>query len=293
MDEATRSRLLRLQRMEATEAAVYRRLAARQKNEANRAILSEIAGDEERHESILAEMTGEQVKPQSWKVSYHNLLAMFLGLTFAVRLMERTEHGAAAEYRALGMDELADEEDAHEARLIGMLEEKRLDFSGSIVLGMSDALIEMTGVLAGLTFALQSMKLVALAGLVTGIAASFSMGASEFLSKKAEEEEGSAKTAALYTWAAYLATVLLLVCPYLLISADGPLVYGFETHIQALFCTFVIGFVIVAVFNYYISVVDEKSFKHRFGEMSAILIAVILISFGIGVLLRGWLGVEV
>jgi VIT1/CCC1 family predicted Fe2+/Mn2+ transporter len=119
------------------------------------------------------------------------------------------------------------------------------------------------------------------------------MGASEYLSKKAEKAAASAKTAALFTWAAYLATVLLLVCPYLLIPVDGPPVYGFETHIQALFCTFVIGFVIVAVFNYYISVVEEMSFKHRFVEMSVILIVVSLISFGIGVLLRGWLGVEV
>ena len=36
------------------------------------------------------------------------------------------------------------------------------DYYGSIVLGISDALIEMTGVLAGLTFALKDMKLVAL-----------------------------------------------------------------------------------------------------------------------------------
>lgn len=279
--------------MEATEAAVYRRLASRQKDDANRAVLTEIAGDEERHEAILAEMTGEQVTPDSWKVAYHHFLSIFLGLTFAVRLMERTEQDAAAEYRAMGMDELADEEDEHEERLIGMLREKRLEFSGSIVLGMSDALIELTGALAGLTFALQSMNLVALAGLVTGIAAAFSMGASEFLSKRAEKAETSAKTAALFTWAAYLVTVIMLVSPYLLISADGPLVYGQEPHIQALFCTFTIGLIIVAVFNYYISVVEVKSFKHRFGEMAGILIVVSLISFGIGILLRGWLGVEI
>ena len=53
------------------------------------------------------------------------------------------------------------------------MDEER-DYSSSVVLGISDALIELTGILAGLTFALQDMELIALSGLVTGVAASVS-----------------------------------------------------------------------------------------------------------------------
>jgi len=52
-----------------------------------------------------------------------------------------------------------------------LIEEKRLEYTGSIVLGLNDALVEMTGALAGLTLALQNTRLIALSGLVTGIAA--------------------------------------------------------------------------------------------------------------------------
>ena len=45
-----------------------------------------------------------------------------------------------------------------------MLDEERLQYTGSMVLGLNDALVELTGALAGLTFAFQNLRLVALAG---------------------------------------------------------------------------------------------------------------------------------
>ena len=293
MDEERRARLLKLQRMEATETEVYRRLARMQKDEVNRSILEGISLEEERHEAVIAGMTGEKVLPDMRKVRRQIMLARFFGFTFSVKMMESTEQDAAAEYRELGLDDIADEEEAHEENMIGMLDEERLRYSGSVVLGMSDALVELTGALAGLTFALQSLNLVALAGLVTGISASFSMGASEYLSSRAEKKSESAVKAAFFTWISYLITVLMLVSPYLLFSSGSPDFQGLEPHIQALVCTFIIGLLIVAVFNFYVSVVEGVSFRSRFIEMAAILGVVSLISYGIGIALRGMLGVEV
>lgn len=293
MDEERRARLLKLQRMEATEAEVYRRLARMQKDEVNRSILEGISLEEERHEAVIAGMTGEKVLPDMRKVRRQIMLARLFGFTFSVKMMESTEHDAAAEYRELGLDDIADEEEAHEENMIGMLDEERLRYSGSVVLGMSDALVELTGALAGLTFALQSLNLVALAGLVTGISASFSMGASEYLSSRAEKKSESAVKAAFFTWISYLITVLMLVSPYFLFSSGSPDFQGLEPHIQALICTFIIGLLIVAVFNFYVSVVEGVSFRSRFIEMAAILGVVSLISYGIGIALRGMLGVEV
>ncbi len=293
VDDNTRARLLKLQRMEATEADVYRRLAKMQHNPVNQSILNGIALEEERHEAVIAKMTGEQVKADAGKVRRQVMLAKLFGFTFSVKMMEATEQDAAAEYRELGLYEIAEEEEAHEQNMIGMLDEERLRYSGSVVLGMSDALVELTGALAGLTFALQSLQLVALAGLVTGIAAAFSMGASEYLSSRAEKKAESAVKAAFFTWLSYLVTVFLLVGPYLVFQADSPDFRGLEPHVQALLCTFAIGLLIVAVFNFYVSVVEEVSFKSRFFEMAGILAVVSLISYGIGIALRGMLGIEV
>ncbi len=291
MDEPMRRRLIRLQRMEATEAAVYHRLAANRKDSDNRRILEEIAADEERHEAVLAELTGAVVSAIRWRVLMHLVLARLFGLTFAVKRMEQVESRAASQYRELGLYELAEEEDAHEARLVGMLREDRLKYIGSVVLGMSDALVELTGALAGLTFAFRDLRLIALAGLVTGIAAAFSMGASAFLSSRTEKKLESHFRAGFFTWLSYLLTVLVLVTPYLLLAPDSPVRFGQPPHVQALALTFTLGLIIVALFNFYISVVEEVSFKRRFAEMTGILAAVSLISYLIGLWLRLWLGV--
>jgi len=292
MDEVRLKRLLSLQKMESTEAEVYRRLAKMQSDPVNRTILEGIALEEERHESVISKITGKEVAPNKFQVMKHVILARIFGFTFSIMMMEETERDISSEYRSLGLVEIADEEEEHEQKMISMLEEERLRYSGSIVLGMSDALIELTGALAGLTFALKDMDLVALAGLVTGIAAAFSMGASEYLSSRAEKRSGSAVKAAFFTWISYLITVILLVSPFLILnSKDGSLI-GLEIYEAALVFTFTIGLIIVAVFNFYTSVVERVSFKSRFFEMAGILGVVSLISYGIGIALGIALGVN-
>ena len=145
MDDDTRAKLLSLQRMEANEAEVYRRLAKMQPDPVNQSILNGIALEEERHEAVIAKMTGKQVKADASKVRRQIILAKLFGFTFSVKMMEATEQDAAAEYRELGLYEIAEEEEAHEQNMIGMLDEERLRYSGSVVLGMSDALVELTG----------------------------------------------------------------------------------------------------------------------------------------------------
>jgi|TARA_B100001540_G_scaffold294127_1_gene293771 VIT1/CCC1 family predicted Fe2+/Mn2+ transporter len=154
------------------------------------------------------------------------------------------------------------------------------DYYGSIVLGISDALIEMTGVLAGLTFALKDLKLIALSGLVTGIAASLSMGASEFLSKRAESRNSLPIKEAFYTSMSYLFVVTILISPYLLIEQER---FGLEPHIFALSLTLCMGVFVVAGFNKWISVKQNQPFFSRFLEMLGILAIVTGVSYAIGI----------
>ena len=74
-------------------------------------------------------------------------------------------------------------------------------------------------------------------------------------------------------------------------SKDGSLI-GLEIYEAALVFTFTIGLIIVAVFNFYTSVVERVSFKSRFFEMAGILGVVSLISYGIGIALGIALGVN-
>jgi VIT1/CCC1 family predicted Fe2+/Mn2+ transporter len=272
--------------MERTEMEVYRRLANREKKAENKNILQKISMQENNHYNLLKEKTGEDVDYSKFRVYFHVITSIFLGLTFSLKLMEKTEQNAAQEYRDLGYDDIAEEEDEHEKELLSLLEEDALNYLSSIILGLSDALVELTGALAGLTFAFQELRVVALAGLVTGISASFSMAASEFLATKEENSNRSPIKAALFTGFAYIITVFLLVIPYLLLTDNSEIIFGLEPHIQALIITFIIGLLIIALFNFYVSVAQDKSFNRRFIEMVIILLIVTMISFLIGLILR-------
>lgn len=124
-----------------------------------------------------------------WK---YVLISKILGLAFGLKLMERGEEAAQDNYKKISKhikkdaEKIKRDEQRHERELLEMLDEERLKYVGSIVLGLNDALVELTGALAGLTLALQNSQLIATAGLVTGIAASMSMGASEYLSTRSE-----------------------------------------------------------------------------------------------------------
>ena len=164
-----------------------------------------------------------------------------------------------------------------------MLDEERLQYAGSVVLGLNDALVELTGALAGLTLALQNTKLIALSGLITGIAASMSMAASEYLSTRSEKTNKEPIRAAIYTGIAYIGTVTLLVLPYLL----------FENYYIDLAITMTVAVLIIAVFNYYISIAKGESFKTRFLEMAGLSLGVATFSFIIGFFIRKWLDIEI
>ena len=275
------------QRNEITEACIYRKLASIEKDTANRTVLGRIADDEERHYHQWKELTGKDIPPDRWSVLKYYWASRVLGVTFGIRLMEKGEAGAQQLYEAVSSKvpnagRIVDEETEHENLLLNMLDEERLKYVGSVVLGLNDALVELNGALAGLTFALQNSSLIALTGSITGIAAALSMAASEYLSTKAEKNEQSPLKAAAYTGTAYVITVVALIMPYLVL----------ESFWIALSCTLATAVVIIAGFNYYISVARNLSFKRRFAEMCGLSMGVAALSFGLGFVLRRVWGIE-
>jgi VIT1/CCC1 family predicted Fe2+/Mn2+ transporter len=289
LTEEIQKKVLLFQQTEITEYHIYKRLAKRIKSPENAKILDQIAEDELRHYNGWKKYSNEEVKPRWFFVWFYYLVSMVFGFTFGVKLMEQGEEAAQGNYAAVAnvIPEAAHyqhEEDGHEEQLLNMLDEERLQYAGSVVLGLNDALVELTGALAGLTLALQNGKLIALSGLITGIAASLSMAASEYLSTRSEETSKHPVRAAIYTGIAYIVTVALLVLPYLLMPEN------FYLDLAIALTTAVI---IIAIFNYYISVAKGESFKARFLEMAGLSLGVALFSFIIGYFIRQWLGVEI
>jgi VIT1/CCC1 family predicted Fe2+/Mn2+ transporter len=174
-------------------------------------------------------------------------------------------------------------EETHERELIALIDEDRLKYMGSVVLGLNDALVEFVGMLAGLTFALQNSQIIAVAGLITGVAASLSMGSSEYLSQKSEGATTNPKKAALYTSIAYIATVALLIQPFLVLASPY----------YALVFTLLFAVMIIFLFTFYITVAGDLPFWRRFAEMLVISFGIAAISFVIGIIIRTVLKVNI
>ncbi|MCX7885789.1 MAG: VIT1/CCC1 transporter family protein [Verrucomicrobiae bacterium] len=284
-----RTLLAQLQRTEITEYHVYRRLAQTLPESENRRILERIADDERRHARLWEKYLAQQPTPDPLRLWWYYGLGRLLGLTFSIKLMERGEQHASRFYQRLATEipeaeQVAREEDSHEQALIALLDEDRLRYTGAMVLGLNDALVELTGAVAGLTLALQNTRLIAMTALITGVAAAMSMAASSYLSARAEpDQQKNPLKSAAYTGVAYLLTVALLIAPYLL----------FQNYYVCLALTLAAALLIIAAFNYYICVARELSFRQRFLEMSTLSFGVAAISFLLGFLLRKLLGVEI
>ena len=287
ISDSLQKELIQDQHNEIDAYHIYSKLAKKTRDTHNAKLLLSIASDENEHYKILKNYTKKELKPSKVKIFLFILLARLLGFTFALKLLEKAEQKAQDKYKKIGesypkLKKITRDEERHELELIDMLNEEKLAYIGSVVLGLNDALVELTGALAGFTFALQNSKIIGVLGLITGIAASLSMGASEYLSSKHEEQKNPMRAAG-YTAIAYIMTVILLIFPFLV----------FVDPFISLILTLFIAIVIIALFNFYVAVAKDFSFKNRFIEMAGISLGVAGASFLIGVLVKTILGVEI
>src|SRR5512136_2952510 len=178
-DEARRA-VLASQKGEITENGIYRALALKASEAGNRKVLEEIAAVEQGHYGFFRSFTGTDIAPDRIRIAFYLLIYHIFGITFSLKLMERGEKRAQKLYRDLlpvvpGLDAVLLDEEGHEKALIGLIDERRFQYTGVIVM----------------------------AGLITGIAAALSMGSAEYLSTKSEGGERNPLRAAMYTGIAY------------------------------------------------------------------------------------------
>ena len=151
--------------------------------------------------------------------------------------------------------------------------QKRKKFSPAsyIVLGMHDALVSLTGLIAGLTFAGFNRNLIILSAIIASVSAGLSMSASCYLAEKTANNP-SAFRAGIFTGCAYLGTCIGLLIPFFVIA---------DTK-TALFLSF--GVVVAMIFgcNYCIHRASGRTFLRHAVEMLLICTAVSIVSFFIG-----------
>ena len=287
LGEETRKLILSSQKNEITEHIIYEKLSKSTKNPQNKRILKQIASDELKHYNFWKKYTNEDVKPNKLKVWIYYIIAKIFGLTFGTKLMENGEEQAQVTYEKISSyvpsaKRIVEDEDKHERQLIELIDEERLRYVGSIVLGLNDALVELTGALAGLTFTLHNTRVIAMAGLITGVAASLSMAASEYLSTKSEEGKENPLKASLYTGSAYVITVMFLIFPYLL----------FTNLYLCLSVTVLNAIAVIFIFTFYVSIAKDIPFKDRFLEMALINLGIAALTFCIGYIIGIFLNVE-
>ena len=275
------------QQSEIDSALLYEQIAKDVKNEKERETLLLIAQDEQKHARVFEKYSGRQLEPNYFRIRLFLFIRYLLGYTFLIKLLEYRENRGIRSYQS-DLDQipevrqiLADEEN-HEKILMALLDEERLHYMGDIILGMNDALVELTGSLAGYTLAMQNSKIIAMAGLITGVSATLSMAGSGYLAAREDVSKNAVKSTVIIGLS-YFITVVLLILPYLIFPDNA--------YLSALAATLLIALLIIAGFNFYISVAKDRPFGKGFWSMAGISIGVAVISFAVGYIVKDILGI--
>lgn len=288
-DKENLKKALKQQQNEINDYTIYKALALSQTDENNKKIFEKISKEEKYHYDFWVKITNTQIEPQKLVVWWFVLLVKIFGTSFALKSLEKREAGAEEFYKELfeiypESKKIYEQETQHELELIDMLNDKKLLYAGAIVLGMNDALVELTGTLSGIALAFDKSLTVGLTGLIMGIAASLSMaGSAYFEAKENPSEEINPLVYSLYTGVSYILTTAILVVPFFI----------FDLIIESLIMMFICAFLAIISYNFYISVAKDLSFSKRVIQMSAITFGVALISFAIGYIVKFYFGIEI
>jgi VIT1/CCC1 family predicted Fe2+/Mn2+ transporter len=276
---------------------IYRELAKIESNVKVKNLLKTLSKKELEHYRFWSKFSSKKsfsVNPL--KILLVKIVRIIFGLVFIIKFLESGEGGAIEEYTNFMKKEtggwnktnkrrlewIIDDENHHEKAFSSCIKEERIKFISSIILGLNDALIELTGIFFGLSFTLHNNILVAISGLVAGIAAALSMAASSYM-QAIHEIRKDAKKAALYTGISYITVVFLLAAPF----------FFMNNSYNALILMFAVEIVIIATISYYTSIILGREFKIQFGRILLFSIGVAIIAFIIGSSLRLIMGIDV
>jgi VIT1/CCC1 family predicted Fe2+/Mn2+ transporter len=272
---------------EFTDSKLYERLSRTVSGtSAFAGVLMTLSATEHKHYEFWKRYAPEE-EPKVDKVKLYWVLFLrrVLGLTFASRFLDRHESSVVKEYRALAnlipeadkaaFEEMVADEEEHEKEFAQKIESSAILYISFVVLGLADALVEITGINAGSLGVYNKTEYAGLAGVTAGAAASLAMASAAYAQAK-QGFKGSAKVSAVYTGVSYFVTAIILAAPYLLTP----------TVIYALTSSLILAVVILALISYYSSVISGKPFLRDFLEILLLMFGVTVAVYFFGYVIR-------
>lgn len=272
---------------EFTDSKLYERLSKTVSSSSPFAgVLMQLSATEHKHYEFWRKYAPkEEPKVDRFKLYWVLFLRRVLGLTFASRFLDRHESSVVKEYRALAglipeadkaaFEEMVADEQEHEMEFAQKIESSAIRYISFIVLGLADALVEITGIHAGSLGIYDITEYAGIAGVTAGAAASLAMASAAFAQAK-QGFHGSARLSATYTGISYFITAIILAAPYFLTPS---MIYALGTSLF-------LAVVVLALISYYSTVISGKPFLRDFVEMLLIMFGVTVALYFFGHFIR-------
>lgn len=267
---------------ELTEHVIYHQLALRERNEENRAVLERLSAQEKGHYEFWQSLAPQvKIRPRPIAIFGFALMRTAFGVTFTTKFLEAHEQGAVKTYEDVlavippehkaRLLQIIEDEKSHERSLLGQIKEKRVAYLSFIVLGLADAIVEITGVHAGFLGVTGSTLIAGISGIIVGFAAAISMGSAAYLQAK-QDPEKSPIASAFTTGFSYLASVICLALPYFLL----------REMLAAFLVSASVGIILIGSFTYYGAIVFDRKFWHDFWEAVILMLGTALATYILG-----------
>ncbi|MDA4126972.1 MAG: VIT1/CCC1 family protein [Thaumarchaeota archaeon] len=272
---------------EFSDHALYDRLAKTvQKDSPFADVLKQLSATElEHYEFWRKYVPGKEPRLAKLKLYWVLFLRRFFGLTFATRYLDRHEGDVVKEYGSVAhlipvsdknaFDQMVADEKEHENAFAQKIESSTISYISFVVLGLADALVEISGIHAGSLGFYDRTEIAGLAGVIAGAAASMAMASAAFAQAK-QGFKGSARLSAAYTGVSYFITAIVLATPYFLTT----------NMIYALSSSLSLAVLILVLTTYYSTVIQSRPFSRDFLEILAILFGATIVLYAFGSLVR-------
>jgi VIT1/CCC1 family predicted Fe2+/Mn2+ transporter len=265
---------------EVTEYHIYKHLSRVTKSAANKGVLNRIAEEELEHYRFWMNYNDE-VEPRWWQVRFYTFIAGFLGLVFAMKLLERSESAAYKRYNKLArvipeVAKLAQDEFNHEKALVNMLSDLRLKSFGTWQTAMNLVFFSLAGMLVILWQFSESLQESGIILVLTGLLVTLSDTIFTLLLKNPGKIRGEQFLRALFRLISGLMISVLAALPFFF-SYNG---------IAASAISLIVVVIISLSVNFYSSIISDHKLFQRLLRVIASFVVVVAVIWIAGWLLR-------
>lgn len=278
---------------EYTDYLVYKHLSEskRTKSPKIRDILAKLSDAEKRHFEFWSKyIEGPKPKENKLTIFVTLFLRYLFGITFAIKFLENHEDKVVKKYKSVAhmipevdrpdFDAMLKDEEEHEDEFVKQSEGSAVKYISFIVLGLADAIVEISGIHAGSLGIYTSTELTGLAGIVAGASASIAMASAAYAQAK-QGFQGSASVSAAFTGVSYFVNAIVLATPYFLTKVMS----------VAIGTSLTLAIFIIAFISYYNSIMSKSSFVRDFTEMAGIVLGASGGLFLFGLAIKSLLGI--